>query len=64
MVLNEELETHGQKNLCFDVQKCNLTDEDFSVDKNAYMNNLSRSNPYIFQDSFSPRISGKSSALV
>lgn len=55
MVLNEELETYCQKNLCFDVQKCSLTNEYFSVDKNIYMNNSNRSNPYIFQDFFFPQ---------
>lgn len=30
--------------------KTNITDEYFSVDKNVYMNNSGRSNPYIFQD--------------
>lgn len=64
MVLNKGLETCCQKNLCFDVQNCNVTDEYFSVDKNVYMNNSGRSHPYIFQDFYPPGISGKVDAVV
>lgn len=54
MILNKGLKTHCQKNLCFDVQNCDITDEYFSVDKCVYVNNSDRSNPYIFQDFCSP----------
>lgn len=55
-ILKKVLETHHQKNLCFDMQNCNITDECFIANKYIYMcvcvcvHYSDRSSIYIFQD--------------
>lgn len=67
-ILKKVLETHHQKNLCFDMQNCNITDECFIANKYIYMcvcvRALFRQIQYLyFSGSLSPRISGNTLML-